>query len=146
MAMVDLFGQEVAVFRGQPLEKPVFTEADEEAVIDDVIFEGLLIKQLASDLKKVQRMQVKGSTKLNSARRDAWSGLMWCFDLWEKPCELTFDAACALCGSDPENIRNNISVKFADEIRLMYSFIAGNLPEEAKRIRRHLSRYVTLSH
>ncbi|WP_234265178.1 hypothetical protein [Hydrogenophaga sp. NFH-34] len=144
--MEDLFGQQVAVFRGQPTERIVFTEEDEETVIEEVFYGGMLIEQFDSDLQKVRRLSSSGSTVINQARRDAWSGLMWCYDLWEHPAAMTFDAACAFCGADSERIRNAVSIEFADEIRLMFSVVSARLPEQAQRIQSRLSHYVTLNH
>lgn len=143
--MLDLFGEEVTTYRGKPIERVTFTRQEADEIADEVLFGGLLIEQFAADLKKIKRLSAKGDTKINDARREAWAGLMWCFDLWEVPAHLPFDTACQLVGADSEVLRAAISVEFGDEIRAMVTAIKSRFPEEKARMDRLLGRYIDLS-
>jgi hypothetical protein len=138
--MQDLFGQDVEVFRGQPTERISFSEKEIDTITEDVIYSGMLIEQMASNLKKVRA--IKGTTNLTAVRRAAWVDLMWCFDLWDTPSKLPFDTACDLVSADSEQIRSAISVQFADEIRMMVTMIVSTYPDEASRLQARLRPYL----
>lgn len=142
--MLDLFGNETtAVYRGQPIKDVSFSDEEAELFAEEVLFSGILIEQLAADLKKISRIG-QDDSRMTHARREAWSGLIWAFDLWASPARITFDTACDLVGADSEVIRAAISVEFGAEIRLMCSTIAGRFPDEGKRVAKKLARYVDL--
>lgn len=143
--MLDLFGHEVSVYRGQPTESVTFTDDEIDVIESDTLYSGLLIVQLSADLKKIARIGEKPSTIITKGRREAWSGLMWCFDLWTEPAKVPFDLACDLIGIDSEQIRCDISAKYGDEIRTMVKVLNSHFPEEGERFKQRLRRYVDLS-
>lgn len=143
--MEDLFGMQVDVYRGHPINEVKFTEEEADTIVEELIYGGAVIELLGRDLAKLDNLHRNGDTSLNAIRREAWSGLMWMFDLWEMPTDAPFDAVCEAAGADAENIRNCISVKYADEIRLLFNVVTAKFPEERMRLHTRLSRYVDLS-
>ena len=141
--MQDLFGQEVEVFRGQPTETVSFSEQEIDTITEDVIYSGMLIEQMGSNLKKVRA--IKDVATLNAVRRAAWIDLMWCFDLWDTPSKLPFDTACDLVQANAEEIRGAISSQFAGEIRMMTEMVITRFPEEQERFVRRLRPYLQIS-
>ena len=141
--MEDLFGDHVAVYKGQPTDTYMFSDEDADKITDEVIFEGLLLKQMAYNLERLKKAG-KLNNKLSVARQDGWEELIWAFDLWETPACVTFDVACDAVGADSEELRGHLSQQFGDELRYMLETISNRFPQENQRIRIKLKRYVDL--
>lgn len=139
----DLFGHEVEVHRGCPLDPVRFSDEEAETIMEDVVYSGMLIEQMASNLKRLRG--VKGTTTMNPSRRDAWTDLMWAFDLWMFPAGLPFDTACDLAGADAEEIRSAISKEFGDELRLLVDMIVSRYPDQRQRLQLRLRHYIVLN-
>lgn len=134
--MNDLFGVEIEDVRS------FFSEQEVDDFLDNVIFEGELIKQVGSNLQELKSQ--KTTDKFNPVRKVAWEDFLWIYDLG-MPATVSFDTACDATNSDAEHIRCMISREFADEIRTMYETIITRLPECSEEISRKLRRYVTLN-
>lgn len=141
--MEDLFGQQVAIYKGQPTDDYKFTEEDAEKITNEVIFEGLLLKQMAYNLERLKAIKTK--TIIPLARQDGWKELIWAFDLWETPACVSFDLACDVMGVDSEEVRGHLSQVFGDEIRFMLETVQSRCPVEHSRLVKKLRPYVDMS-
>jgi hypothetical protein len=141
--MQDLFGQDTTVYRGQPLITKAFTDEESERVLDDVVFEGMLLKQTAETLAKLKNLGE--SQAIGQVRRDAWEEFMWVFDLWATPAYVTFDTACSMVSADAEAIRGRISHTFAKEIRQMFDAVVAQHPEERGNLINRMRHYIDLT-
>lgn len=142
--MQDLFGQDIQVYRGNPLHNHAFSDEESDKIIDEVIFEGHLLKQMAEALTKLRRMK-PGDVNIGIARREAWSELFWVYDLWHSPAMVPFDLACDISEADSELIRAAISHEFADEIRILFEAVVSKFPEERTHLIKKLSRYLDMA-
>lgn len=134
----DLFGQEVS----GPLEQVRFSDDEAELILEDVVYSGMLIEQMGRNLKRLRG--IEGKTTMDLARRDAWTDLMWAFDLWDHPAQLPFETVCDLVGADSETIRSAISTEFGNELRLLIGMIVARYPEEKERLHRTMKRYIVI--
>jgi hypothetical protein len=141
--MQDLFGQEMNVYRGQPMQTPAFTNDESERVLEDVVFDGMLLKQTAETLAKLKNLGE--SQAIGQVRREAWEEFMWIYDLWATPAYITFDTACAMVNADAEAIRGRISHTFAKEIRQMFEAVVAQHPEERANLILRMRHYIDLS-
>lgn len=140
--MQDLFGQDLEIYRGQQVANVTFSTDESDKITDDLIFDGLLLKQMAESLKKLKSM--KNKQGINVARREAWDELMWVFDLWHTPALVPFDLACGVVGAKSDLIRCAVSHEFADEIRLMFKTITAKMPDERQRLISKLHGFIDL--
>lgn len=141
--MQDLFGQETTVYRGHPLSTEKFTDEESDQVLDDVVYEGMLLKQTADTLAKLKNLG--DSSVIGQVRREAWEEFMWIYDLWHTPAYVPFDTACAIAGADAEKLRGSISHMFADEINLMFDTVVAKQPEERTHLISKLRHYIDLT-
>lgn len=137
-ALVDLFGLPREAYRGQPtdIQKP-FSDDEVETILDDVVFEGFLLQDLADVLKNA-----KTNPKANA--KDLNEQLCWVFDLYASPAMVAFDLACEIEGIDPEHMRGAISVEYGNALRNLYEAVKAIVPQEAPRIRKQLAGYIVL--
>ena len=76
--MEDLFGQQVVMVNGHPLEGAhPFTEEEAAAILDEVVHGGELLSQLTFNLKRLRKLIAsKKPFRADGARRDAWEDLV----------------------------------------------------------------------
>lgn len=139
--MQDLFGQDVQVYRGQPVDSSL-TEEEADIILDEMLSQGLLFSQMNKTLSKIKKLPPE---KMTQARKDAWTDLIWTFDLWESPARISFEYACEAAGMKSEKIRCAISRKFGNELSLLYAAITAKHPDQRNRMIRNLGSYVSLS-
>lgn len=144
--MEDLFGQQVVMVNGHPLEGAhPFTEDEAAAILDQVVHGGELLSQLTFNLKRLRKLIAsKKPFRVDGARRDAWEDLVWVYDLYESPSLVPFDVACDAVGLDAEVIRSGISSEFGDELRAMGTIIQARFPEHYETVKRKLGKYIVI--
>lgn len=136
--MLDLFEMEVP----EPPRRIAFSELEVDEIYDHIIGEGELLRDLAANLEKLQKMD-PSDLSINKVRKTAWNDFIWVFGI-DEPSPVPFDTACEVCGADAENIRAGISKAFGDEIRLMHKALCGQVPHMTQRLTLYLGRYVRL--
>lgn len=145
--MEDLFGEHVTTLNGKLIEQAQpFTNVEADQIVDEVIFEGELLRQLAESLMRLRRLLNSSKCEqMTAARRDAWEDFMWVFDLYETPAKMPFDTACDAVGLDAEELKGAISNEFGNELRLMVTSVTSRLPDTAAHLQNRLRRYIVWS-
>lgn len=134
--MQDLFGTEVEE------ERPALSESELENLVENIFFEGELIKQVSANLKNLKNQ--KSTERISPARKAAWEDFLWVYELG-MPAALSFDKACEISNADSEKIRCMISRGFSDEIRTMCKVLTARIPECEEEFSRKLGRYIKLN-
>jgi hypothetical protein len=85
-----------------------------------------------------------GGDRADSTEKQFLTNLAWCFELWETPAVVTFDAVCAMVGINAEDARCNITREFGAEIRAFVERVHAVHPEVARHMKRQLRGYVEI--
>ena len=136
--MIDLFGADVP----EPARRIAFSDMEVDEIYDHLIGEGELLKDLASNLEKLQKIN-PNDLSMNAVRKAAWKDFIWVFGI-DEPSPIPFDIACDICGADDECIRAGISKAFGTEIRMMHKSLCAQVPHLSQRLTLYLGRYVDL--
>lgn len=139
--MLDLFGEKIVGH--DLLMKTPFTDDEADEILSDALESGLLIDDIRENLEKLRAKRGQG-TKITEYHKLAWSDLIWVYDLGDEAYPIPFDVACAITGSDSDNMRALYSVRYGNEIRDMYHYMSSRMPEYAARIKHRLTRWVDL--
>jgi hypothetical protein len=154
---LDLFGDSISAHQELSVA-PLTLEQIESAMH---VLPDFLLTQLENSVKSLrvecarhrneridlQPAELSGDNalhKLSAARKRFLSEMIWVFDLAES--YFPFDVACRLASKplDPDVIRNGMSVKFGDEIRLLYRILDAWDHAVAASMGAKLKQYVCL--
>lgn len=142
LIQTGLFGEDELVIQ---VEKKPFTVDEVNAVLQDA--PRVLLDELTDSLQAIRRddQQTDNPQNLSKAKKRFWLNIEWVYELSETPAVLPFDIACGVEGVDSEHIRNRISMGFGQQIREFVKAYASAQPLDVARVKRKLSRYITIS-
>ncbi len=156
----DLFGDPIKEAPEQQELPPLTSEQIANAVH---VLPDFLLDQLSNSVASLREEQLRlgirkedfvesgdilstdsGKFKLTAARKRFLAEIFWVFELG--PTYFPFEVACRLASKalDPEVIRNSISARYGDEIRLLYRLLLAHDKSAAKPMAKKLGHYVTL--
>ena len=75
--MMDLFGADVP----EPARRMTFSSAEVDEIYDHLVGEGELLKDLASNLEKLQKIN-PNDLSMNAVRKAAWKDFIWVFGIY----------------------------------------------------------------
>jgi hypothetical protein len=142
LVQTGLFGDDQAVIQD---EKKPFTDDEVNVVLQDV--PRVLLDELTDSLQAIRKdgQHTDNPQNLTMAKKRFWLNIEWVYELSETPAVLPFDIACDVEGVDAEQIRNRISMAFGQQIREFLKAYASAQPLDTDRVKRKLSRYITIT-